>query len=206
MAAMTEVLVVRHGETDWNREHRWQGHGGPGLNDVGRAQAAALAHRLSGVRLGAIYTSDLPRAVQTAEIIAAVVGLEPVPDAGLREVDVGSWRGLTRAEVRRRDPAGYRRWLRGEAGWEGGETYDEMHSRVVATFDRLRSGHPRARILLVSHGGCVRAVVGHVVGTPAHDRLRIDGAQNCSLTTVTAARGALRLAGFNDVGHLRRAG
>jgi len=203
MVAMTEVLVVRHGETDWNREHRWQGQGGPGLNGRGRAQAEALAERLSSVRLGALYTSDLPRAVQTAEIIGRVVGLEPVSEPGLREVDVGNWRGLTRVEVRRRDPAGYRRWLRGESGWEDGETYEQMHARVMATFERLLDAHRRGRILLVSHGGGVRAIVAHAVGSPRHDRLHIDGALNCSLTTVTSTRGTLRLAGFNDVGHLR---
>ena len=205
MAAMTEVLVARHGETDWNREHRWQGQSGPGLNDRGREQARALAARLAGVRLTALYASDLPRAVETAEIIAAAVGLEPVLERGLREVDVGDWRGLTRAEVRERDPNGYRRWQHGEAGWKGGETYDEMHARVVATFSRLVDAHRRGRILLVSHGGGVRAIVAHTVGIAGHDRLHIDGADNCSLTTVTSARGALRLAGFNDVGHLRTA-
>jgi broad specificity phosphatase PhoE len=204
MAAMTEVLVARHGETDWNREHRWQGQGGPGLNDRGRAQAAALAERLSTVRLAAVYTSDLPRAVQTADIVARAVGLDPVMEPGLREVDVGNWRGLTRAEVRRRDPAGYRRWQHGEAGWDGGETYEQMHARVIATLNRLLEPHRRGRILLVSHGGGIRAIVAHAVGIGGHDRRHIDGAQNCSLTTVTAARGALRLAGFNDVGHLQR--
>jgi broad specificity phosphatase PhoE len=202
MAAMTEVLVARHGETDWNREHRWQGQGGPGLNDRGRAQAHALAARLAGLRLDAIYTSDLPRATQTAEIVAAAAGLEPIEDRGLREVDVGSWRGLTRGQVRKSDPDGYRRWMRGEAGWQGGETYDEMHARVVSAFDRLLGAHRRGRILLVTHGGGVRAIVAHTVGLPGHDRLHIDGAHNCSLTTVTTVRGALRLAGFNDIGHL----
>jgi broad specificity phosphatase PhoE len=108
---MTQVFVARHGETDWNREGRWQGQGGPGLNATGRDQAAALAARLAAVRLDALYTSDLARAVQTAEIIAAVTGLVPVLEPGLREVDNGDWRGLTRAQVRAANPAGYRRWL-----------------------------------------------------------------------------------------------
>jgi broad specificity phosphatase PhoE len=204
MAPMTEVLVVRHGETDWNRERRWQGHGGPGLNERGRAQAHAVATRLTGVKLTAIYTSDLPRAAQTASIIGKAVGLEPVPERGLREVDIGDWRGLTRAQVRQRNPAGYRRWRRGEAGWKGGETYDEMHARVVATLERLLKGHARGRILIVSHGGAVRAIVARAVDAPRHDRVHIDGADNCSLTTVAATRAALRLVGFNDVGHLQR--
>src|SRR6476646_12214221 len=119
---MTQVLVARHGETDWNREGRWQGHGGPGLNVTGRRQAEALAERLGRLQIDALYTSDLARAVETAEILAARVGRTPVLDQGLREVDNGDWRGLTRAQVRERNPAGYRRWLNGDPGWSGGES------------------------------------------------------------------------------------
>jgi probable phosphoglycerate mutase len=199
---MTQVLVARHGETDWNREGRWQGQGGPGLNATGRDQAAALAARLATVRLDALYTSDLARAVQTAEIIAAVTGLVPVLEPGLREVDNGDWRGLTRAQVRASNPAGYRRWLNGDSGWHGGETYQQMHARVVATLQRLLADHRRGRILLVSHGGAVRAIVAHAVALADHDRRHIDGARNGSITTVATRRGALRLVSFNDDGHL----
>jgi 2,3-bisphosphoglycerate-dependent phosphoglycerate mutase len=202
MVGMTQLLVARHGETDWNREGRWQGHGGPGLNETGRRQAHALAGRLGGLQIDALYTSDLARAVETAEILAARIGRTPMLERGLREVDNGDWRGLTRAQVRQRDPAGYRRWLRGEPGWHGGETYDEMHARVVTTLDRLLAMHRRGRIVLVSHGGAVRAIVAHAVGLPAHDRVHIDGAENCSLTTVATVRGELRLVAFNDIGHL----
>lgn len=199
---MTQVLVVRHGETDWNREGRWQGQGGPGLNDTGRAQAARIAARLARVRIDALYTSDLARAEETARVIGRAIGTRPRRQKGLREVDNGDWRGMTRAQVRQRDPAGYRRWLRGEPGWHGGETYDEMHARVIATLDRLLAEHPRGRIVLVSHGGAVRAIVAHAVGLPRHDRVHINGAANCSLTTVATVRGSLRLLAFNDVGHL----
>lgn len=202
MARMTQVLVARHGETDWNREGRWQGQGGPGLNATGRAQAAALAERLSHIRLEAIYTSDLARAVETAAIVGDAVGLEPVPEPGLREVDNGDWRGLTRAQVRAVNPEGYRRWLRGAAGWNGGETYDDMHVRVIATLERLLGRHRRGRILLVSHGGAVRAIVAHAAGAAGHDRRHIDGARNGSLTSVATTRGVLRLVSFNDDGHL----
>ena len=199
---MTQVLVVRHGETDWNREGRWQGQGGPGLNDSGRAQAAQIAARLARSRIDAIYTSDLARARETAVIIGDVTGHAPVPERGLREVDNGDWRGLTRAQVRQRNPTGYARWLRGESGWTGGETYDEMHARVIATLDQLLARHRRGRIVLVSHGGAVRAIAAHAAGLPGHDRVHIDGARNCSLTTVVTVRRALRLVAFNDTGHL----
>jgi probable phosphoglycerate mutase len=199
---MTQVLVARHGETDWNREGRWQGHGGPGLNDHGRAQARALAERLRPVAVQALYTSDLDRARQTAEIVAAAIGIDPVLEPGLREVDNGDWRGLTREQVHERNPEGYQRWLEGGSGWAGGETYQDMHARVVATLERLAAAHPGGSILLVAHGGTVRTVVAHAVGLTTHDRRHIDGAANCSLTTVEHTAEAVRLLGFNDVGHL----
>jgi broad specificity phosphatase PhoE len=199
---MIRVFVARHGETDWNREGRWQGQGGPGLNETGRVQARALAMRLSALQVDALFTSDLSRARETAEVAAKATGLEAVLDAGLREVDVGDWRGLTREEVGRRDPAGYRRWLAGEAGWNGGETYDEMHDRVLAAVDRLVASAAVGRIAVISHGGGVRALAAHAVGLPKHDRLRIEGARNCSLTTIAYGPDGARLIGYNDDGHL----
>jgi 2,3-bisphosphoglycerate-dependent phosphoglycerate mutase len=199
---MIRVFVARHGETEWNREGRWQGQGGPGLNETGRVQARALAMRLSALHVDALYSSDLARARETAQIVATATGLEPVLDPGLREVDVGDWRGLTRDEVSRRDPDGYRRWLGGEAGWNGGETYEEMHARVVAAVERLVAASAAGRIAVISHGGAVRALAAHAVGLPKHDRLRIEGARNCSLTTVDYQQVSARLVGYNDDGHL----
>jgi broad specificity phosphatase PhoE len=199
---MIRVFVARHGETDWNREGRWQGQSGPGLNETGRVQARALAMRLSALEVDALFTSDLARARETAEIVAKATGLEPVFDPELREVDVGDWRGLTREQVGRSDPAGYRRWLAGEAGWNGGETYDEMHDRVLAALDRLVAASAVGRIAVISHGGAVRALAAHAVGLPKHERLRIEGARNCSLTTIVYGPDGARLVGYNDDGHL----
>ena len=108
----------------------------------------------------------------------------------------------TRDQVRDRNPDGYRSWLEGGSGWAGGETYEQMHARVVATLERLLEAHPSGRILVVAHGGTVRTVVAHAVGLPGHDRRHIDGAANCSLTAIENPEGALRLIAFNDVGHL----
>jgi broad specificity phosphatase PhoE len=199
---MTRVFVARHGETEWNREGRWQGQSGPGLNETGRIQARALAMRLSALRVDALYSSDLDRARETAEIAATATGLKPIFDPGLREVDVGDWRGLTRDEVSRRDPEGYRRWLGGDAGWNGGETYPEMHARVVAAVERLVAASVAGRIAVISHGGGVRALAAHAVGLSRHDRLRIEGARNCSLTTLEYGPEGVRLVGYNDDGHL----
>ena len=101
---MTTLLVARHGETDWNREGRWQGWADPPLNDTGRAQARRLAEELRETAFDAVYASDLRRAFETAEILAAPHAVPVVADAGLREIDIGSWSGLTRAEIDARFP------------------------------------------------------------------------------------------------------
>src|SRR5439155_24499614 len=97
--SVTELLLVRHGETDWNREGRWQGQADTPLNDVGRAQARELADALAGERLEAIYASDLRRAYETAEIVGARLGLPVTSEPALRETDVGSWSGLAHDEL-----------------------------------------------------------------------------------------------------------
>src|SRR5579871_2475081 len=107
---MTTLLLARHGETDWNSERRWQGHADRPLNDTGRAQAAELAESLDGTAIAAIYSSDLARARETAEIVAARLGLTVVLDPGLREVDVGDWSGVRHDEVAARFPEGFARW------------------------------------------------------------------------------------------------
>src|SRR6185437_15592133 len=119
---MTTLLIARHGETDWNREGRWQGWADPPLNDTGRAQAKQLAGELRDTPFDAVYSSDLRRAFETAEILAAPHDIPVVADPGLREIDVGSWSGLTRAEIDARFPDGER---------PGGETRDEHLARVL---------------------------------------------------------------------------
>ncbi len=149
--------MARHGETDWNRERRFQGHADPPLNDVGREQARELAQTLTGSGLAAVYTSPLARARETAEIVGAELGLPVEARPALREVDVGSWSGLTRDEVEERYPEGYRRWLDFSHGWDDGETYDDLGRRVLADLLELAARHPRERIVVVSHGGTMRA-------------------------------------------------
>ena len=154
---MTTILLARHGETDWNRDNRFQGHADPPLNETGRAQAAELAAALAEEPLAAVYSSPLQRAFETAEIVASPHGLQPVPVEALSEVDVGSWEGLTRAEIEERFPDQFARWLAYEQGWDDGETYDEMGARVLAALLELAAAHEGDEILVVSHGGPVRA-------------------------------------------------
>ena len=154
---MTTILLARHGETDWNREGRFQGHADPPLNATGRAQAAELAKRLERTAIGAVYSSPLKRALETAGVVAAAHGLQAVELEALREVDVGSWEGLTRAEIESRFPEQFARWLDYDQGWEDGESYEQMGDRVVAALLELTGAHPGERTLAVTHGGPIRA-------------------------------------------------
>ena len=154
---MTTILLARHGETDWNRELRFQGRADPALNELGRRQARELADRLAGLGVDAVYTSPLARARETAEIVAERIGAPVEVDEELSEVDVGEWQGLTRAEIEERFPEAFRRWIAHGPGWEQGETYEQMTERIGRALDRIARRHPRGTVLVVTHGGPVRA-------------------------------------------------
>jgi probable phosphoglycerate mutase len=149
----TTILLARHGETDWNREGRWQGWADPSLNGTGHDQARELALRLAETPFDAVYSSDLRRALETAEIVAAAHRLQVVADPGLREIDVGQWSGLTHAEITERFPLGNR---------PGGETREQHSVRVLAAVERIARAHPDGRVLVVAHGGCLRALQRHL--------------------------------------------
>src|SRR5216110_3179592 len=172
--SVTTLLLARHGETDWNRDRRWQGHADRPLTDRGRAQSAALAERLADIALDAFYASDLQRARETAAVVAAKQGLEVIELRDLREVDVGSWEGLTREEAEASFPDGYRRWLAGGTGWDDGETYEQMSARVIAAVERIAAAHKGGRVLVVSHGGPIRAIHAAALGlaVDAYRRIR----------------------------------
>lgn len=156
---MTTLLLARHGETDWNLEGRWQGWADPPLNDTGRSQALALAEQLRSTPFDAVYSSDLKRAHETAEILAAPHGVAVVVDRDLREIDVGSWSGLTRAEIAERFPGGSR---------PDGETHDQHARRVRAAVTRIARGHTGGRVLVVTHGGTIRSIHDLISDVPYH--------------------------------------
>lgn len=186
------MLLARHGESDWNRSKQWQGFADRPLTDLGRRQAAELAERLEETELDAVYSSDLQRARETAEIVARTKGLavETTPD--LREVDVGSWSGLTRAEAEARHPEHYARWLQGGEGWEDGETYDQLGERVVSAVRRIAKAHPGERVLLVAHGGTIRAIHAAALGVDVHSYRRIQRVEpNATLSAVCVDDGRL---------------
>jgi probable phosphoglycerate mutase len=190
---VTTILLARHGETDWNREQRFQGWADPPLNATGRAQAVDLSVELMPEELAAVYSSPLRRAYETAEVVAATRGLEPVTVTALREVDVGSWSGLTREEIEHRFPEQYTRWLDYRQGWEDGETYEQMAERVVPALLDLAAVHEGQRILAVTHGGPMRAATAfadHETYSKARRRSPVVG--NTAVLEFAVEAGALR--------------
>ena len=182
---MTTILLARHGESDWNRTKHWQGFADRPLTDLGRRQAMELAARLEEIELDAVYSSDLQRARATAEIVARSKHLDVQTVRDLREVDVGSWSGLTRAEAEARYPEAFARWLHGDEGWEDGETYDQLGERVVRAVQRIAKERNGQRVLIVAHGGTIRAIHAAALGIDVHAYRRIQRVEpNATLSAV----------------------
>jgi alpha-ribazole phosphatase len=165
---MTQLWLIRHGQTDWNLEGRYQGQADPPLNATGQAQAEALAAHLDGRRFEAIYSSDLQRARATAEAIADRHGLPLKLDARLREIHQGEWDGLRVTEIMARYP---REWAAresnpAEARPPGGESPREVAGRVWAAADDIARTHPGGRVLVVSHGFSLATLLCRARGLP----------------------------------------
>jgi probable phosphoglycerate mutase len=155
------ILLARHGETNDNREPiRAQGWLDTPLNDTGRAQAAALAEQLAGDGIRSLWSSDLSRARETAEIVGRLLGLEVRVDRRLREGHRGRWEGHLFIDIAREEPELYAAWRRAGAGFRfpGGESLAEHQGRVVAALREIHDAGPLPA-LAVCHGGCIRAVL-----------------------------------------------
>ena len=166
---MTTILLVRHGETDWNAERRVQGHSDTPLNETGRMQALSLAIVLDDEPIDAIYSSDLLRAHETARIVAERKRLEVTAIRDLRERHFGTWEGMTDKEIFTRFPEA------AHGLWGDAETKEEMIRRVHDALRRIALAHPDGRILVVTHGGPVRALLAGC-GVDG-----VGGIENCAL-------------------------
>ncbi len=186
---MTTLLLARHGETDWNRDHRWQGYTGPPLNEEGRRQAAELGAQITNV--DAIYSSDTERAYETAVIVAERHGRQVEADPRLREVNFGLWEGLTRAQINQRFGGNFTRWLKGESSIpDGGESDEAMAERVLGALRDVAERNPNSRVLIVTSGGPIRAVEAHLRGIDqATARRMVETVPNCSLVDVVIRDG-----------------
>jgi uncharacterized phosphatase len=186
--AVTWVGWIRHGETDWNREGRLQGRQDVPLNDAGRQQAEALGRHLASGHWDVVIASPLSRALDTARIVGRHVGLEAIqiwPD--IVERDYGAASGMTLADRTRRFPDGE---------VPGTETLASVRSRAQGALDRVRSHHPGRRVLVVSHGGLINAVLALLSdGRLGTGRTRLD---NASVSLTRHQRGQWELVSWNE--------
>jgi probable phosphoglycerate mutase len=201
----TTFYLIRHGETDWNLNGRWQGHADVPLNQVGQAQARRLATRLlrEGVRFDALYSSDLQRAWATARAVGAALDLVPQPLPALREIDVGSWSGLTGAEVLAQDGDTYERVRSGEdLPRGGGERLLDLYTRVVAAAERLADEQPGRALALVTHGGPVRALLMYAAREKVGLNLHRAHIGNTSISVLIGGPSGWDIGTINDMAHL----
>src|SRR5215213_5977332 len=203
----TRVLLVRHGQSQGNAERRFGGHSPTPLSELGRRQAEATASALAAERVTAIYSSDLLRAVETAEPLARATGLEIRRTAALRERSVGLMEGLTFEEAAAAHPEEYAALLRRdfEHVLAGGESYRQLLDRAAAQLDRAVEEHRGGTLALFSHAGTICILALHLMGALDAPHLKPVwlSTSNCGVTRFSIEHGGLiRLTAANDTRHL----
>jgi alpha-ribazole phosphatase len=205
----TRLILVRHGETDWNLEGRYQGQADLPLNERGREQAKLLAERLRSESIEAIYASDLSRAYETAKIIAEALGQEVRTLASLREVDTGVWTGLTFEEVESRYPKHLREWRADPLRVKRleGESYLALFQRTKAVIEEIVEARPDQTVLIVGHGGNTKCIVLDALGVGADRGIVVASrfaADNASLHILQYGGDEVLIESLNDSCHLDR--
>lgn len=194
-----QIIMVRHGESHWNVEKRYQGQADSGLTERGRAQAAQAALALVDEvgRVETVWSSDLPRARDTAQAYADLTGAAVVEDARLREVSVGDWAGRTLEEVARELPevvAASKAGLDPRRG--GGETFAEQRERVAACLEELVETE-LDRAIVFTHGGAIQVGAAYAAGVPSPGHQSMAPASNCSRTVLRIGEGRNAVVRYN---------
>ena len=201
---MLEILLVRHGETNWNREGRVQGyHADSPLTETGLEQARALARRMSTEALDALYSSDLGRTRQTVAPIMQSTSLPVYFDSELRERNYGTFEGKTFLEVERDFPEAYAHFRTRDPHFAaaGGESTVQFHDRVIRAFERIASQAAGSRIAVVAHGGVLGVMYRRAMNIPI-EAPRNYTVANASISRFGYERGAWRILEWGDVSHL----
>ncbi len=203
----TQVIFVRHGETVWNTEGRMMGQLNSPLTPKGEQQVLALGSRLKSHAISALYSSDLGRAMQTAQAIADASQVEITQEQGLREIHMGDWQGYTRAEIAEQFPEQWATY-QGEGQYTyqtpNGESHAQKSKRTVATLNRLTDQHVGETIVMVSHAGILRAVFEYVLNLPPHNRDRFQR-NNAAFNLFSKVGDDWSLVVYGDQTHLSEA-
>ena len=202
---MTIIILVRHGQTEWNRVERFRGRADVPLNETGLAQAEATGIRIAAKwHPVAVYTSPLSRSVKTAEAIADHYNLEVQPHPGLVDIDYGQWQGLSPEEARQRWPEEVDAWYNRPhlARIPGGETLDELRIRLMQTVNELTDRNPGETIVLVGHTVINRMILLGVLSL-GNDRFWRIRQEPCAINVFEVDGNEFTLVSLNDTCHLR---
>lgn len=200
---MTELILIRHGETDWNVEHRIQGHMDTPLNRAGLQQAEAIGERFREVDIDVLVSSDLRRAMQTMQPIAEGRTLPILRDVRLRERHLGILQGKTTEEAQRVTPSAFEIWhsRSRDAELEKGESLAAFARRVTAALTELTQTHKDKRIVAVTHGGVLDIAYRHATAT-ALEAPRTFSIHNASVNTFRADEQGFQIVVWSDISHL----
>jgi broad specificity phosphatase PhoE len=192
------LILLRHGETDWNRNQRLQGHRDIPLNAAGHHQALDAAPSIVALRPSVMVSSDLARARETASAVSVLTGIEPTVDVRLRETSMGLWEGLTRDEVVAGWPGEWERWrtTSAHAAPPQGESRWQVAQRANEVVEELDAG-TATRALIVSHGGLIVGLTGRLLALPEDSWGTLIGVHNCHWVVLHRFAGAWRLHSYN---------
>jgi len=200
----TRLLLIRHGETEWNREGRIQGyHADSRLTENGETQARLLAQRLAGEDLFAVHCSDSGRARQTAAPLAAALKLDIVYDAALRERSYGRFEGWTYADLEREHPDAYGKFRSRDPAYAppGGESGAQFRNRILAALERIAATAQGRRTAVITHGGVLGVAYRHITAA-SPDSKRDYSLHNASINRILVSGGRWSLEHWGDVAHL----
>lgn len=202
-AAERFLYIVRHGTTDWNQSGRIQGHMDIPLNEAGRAQARLASRRLAPLGATALYSSDLLRAYETAQIIGQGTGLRVVQKPGLREINFGVWQGLSSPQIRERDPDVYaaRRANPYDVAPAGAETWRQFYARAVQAMQAILATTEAQRLIVVTHSGVCTVLGLRAQGFDCTGKRTFES-HNCGIHTIAVHGEIWRIVALNDVTHL----
>lgn len=198
---MTELILLRHGETHWNTERRFQGTADSPLTERGEHQARLLADRLAGLSPSALYSSDLGRAASTAGIIGAACDLPAVPDTRLRERNVGVLTGLTFEVIRDEHAHIWKQYFDHEYVIPEGESLQSVVDRGEGFLARIAEEHADELVVAVSHGAIISTLIRRILHIPA-GAPRSFSVINCALNRLKYSRGSWKLTVLGDISHL----
>lgn len=204
MIILTKIIFVRHGQTSWNDSGMYQGHTDIPLNEIGFEQAAKAGQRLRDEKVTAIYSSDLLRAKQTAQVIAREHKLPVTVMPEFREINFGIWEGKTYKEIKELYPEMLNIWLSKpqELKIPKGETFQEMLTRSWQGLKELLTKHKDETIIIVAHGGTIAVLVCHILGMDLNNLWKVkQGNTGITIVEFVEDRGFLTL--FNDTYHLQ---